>query len=821
MHTRRSRVELAALFALALAVRVTYVLGWKHPYHIGGDAYWYHYGANLLVSGHGFIDAWRYRSGIVAQTADHPPMTILVLAAASLVGLKSVLAHQLELCLMGSGTVVVIALVARQLAGRWAGVAAGAIAAIYPNLWFNDALVMSETVVQFTTALAVLAAYRWWAEPTRRRAAVLGLAIGATALTRAEAILFVPLVAGPLILLDRRHAWAERLRHAAVAVTVTVAVVAPWVAFNLARFDEPVFISSGFDPTFAVSNCAPVYYGRLLGYWDQRCIIDVPAPTHGDVPAQEIYYRKLAVTYFDAHRSRVPVVVVARVGRALGLFRPVQQIKLDRIEDRELRPSELGLAMYYALAAGTVGGVWALRRRRAPVSPILATVATVVVATAITFGETRYRASAEPVLVIGAAVGLASLVRRRRERDPVVLDVAAHAQDSTAAPVPVPAGRFPCFDGLRAIAAVTVLLVHTSFPSGFTTRNQFWGAFTARLEIGVAVFFLISGFLLYRPFVRAHLAGRPGPAVALYLRRRMLRIVPAYWVALFFAAYVLHVVPHIHGVKGAVVYFGFLQIYSRSYILHGISAAWTLCVEVSFYLFLPLYAALIARLGGRVRTQVAGVAALFGISLVWKAALVTRPTVQQTGAMTWLPAQLDLFALGMALAVASVWWTEHHPEPAVLVSRHLPAWSWSAALVCLVVVSHVGLPRVPVYTETFGQLIVRQWLYAGFAVFLLLPAVFGPQADGWIRRLLQSKPLVATGLVSYGVYLWHEAWITEMLTWSHRPLFTVGFVHLTAGAGILTAVSAGVSYVLVEQPAQRLGRRRPRVAVPVLEPAVG
>jgi peptidoglycan/LPS O-acetylase OafA/YrhL len=393
-------------------------------------------------------------------------------------------------------------------------------------------------------------------------------------------------------------------------------------------------------------------------------------------------------------------------------------------------------------------------------------------------------------------------------------------------PVAAPGRRhgFPCFDGLRAIAAVSVVLVHTAFPSGFTTRSRTWGAYTSRLEIGVAVFFLISGFLLYRPFVEAHLAGRSRPAFGPYMRRRVLRIVPAYWVALFFAAYVLHTVPPIHGARSAVVYFGFLQIYFRPYILGGISAAWTLCVEVSFYLFLPLYALGLAawsgrrgRQGGpgdRLRCEILGLVGLFALSQLYKVAVYAEPSRPQTGAGTWLPAQLDLFAFGMALAVASAWWSEHGEEPAVLGSRLMPAAAWIGALGTFWLVStHAGLPRLPLYQATFAQAEDRQLLYGLFALFLLLPAVFGPQERGPVRALLRWRPIVWTGLVSYGIYLWHEAWVTEMLRWLHRPLFTVSFVGLTVGVLALTLVTAAASYVLVERPSQRLGRLpRPRPA---------
>jgi peptidoglycan/LPS O-acetylase OafA/YrhL len=862
--THRWRLQLLAVGLIALAVRLGYLLVFKHPDFVGGDAYWYHHGANLLVDGQGFIDPYRYHNGVIAQTADHPPGTILVLAAASLFGMRSFFWHQLELCVLGSATVVVVAVITRKLAGITAGLIAGVIAAVYPNLWFNDSMVMSETVVQFTTAVAVLAAYRWWAQPTRRRAIWLGVAVAACALARAEAVLFVPLLVAPLILLDRRDDWRERLRQLVIAGVATGVVIAPWVGYNLARFNEVVTISTGLDPTVAVSNCDTVFYGPLTGYWSRPCILAMPVPTTGDVPAQEAAYRREALKYIRSHKSRVPTVVLARVGRTFGVFHPVQQIRLDEIETRELLFSKLGLGMYYGLLVGTALGLWAMRRRKIPISPIVATVATVAFATAITFGQTRYRASAEPVFVVAAVVGFVELARlvRDRGRDgdaSLVVEDLAEVTPALAGALPTKHREFPCFDGLRAIAALSVILVHTSFPTGFSTRQHFWGAYTARGEIGVAVFFLISGFLLYRPFVAAHLEERPGPAVRPYLRRRIFRIVPAYWVALFFAAYVLHTVsPPIHSVRSVVIYFGFLQIYFSHYVLHGISAAWTLCVEMSFYLFLPLYAAGLAmatrRGRDRVRTELIGLAALVVVSELWKVVVFAHKSGQQTGAGTWLPAQLDLFAVGMLFAVASVWWSglpassesspssvshESSPssvsqeaavssasrrEPALLSRPWVPAASWLAALVCFWAVStRIGLPRVPVYQSSLAQAIGRQVLYAAFAFFLLIPAVFGPQDRGLVRRVLRSRPAVALGVVSYGIYLWHETWMLKILAWLHRPLFRTSFLKLTLGVSVLAIASAAVSYLLVEQPFQRLGRgrrpARPPVADGPVEPA--
>jgi len=423
-------------------------------------------------------------------------------------------------------------------------------------------------------------------------------------------------------------------------------------------------------------------------------------------------------------------------------------------------------------------------------------------------------------------VGAVELARMVRSRGHVVEDVAqelAETSPALAGALPVQHRDFPCFDGLRAMAALSVIVVHTGFPTGFTTRQHFWGAYTARGEIGVSVFFLISGFLLYRPFVAAHLEGRPGPAVRPYLKRRLLRIVPAYWVALFFAAYVLHTVsPPIHSVRGVVIYFGFLQIYFSHYILHGISAAWTLCVEMSFYLFLPLYAAgvsALARRGrDRARTEVIGLGVLVVVSEVWKVVVFAHRSGQQTGAGTWLPAQLDLFAAGMLFALASVWWSGTRREPEILHRPWVPGASWAAALVCFWVVStRIGLPRVPVYQSSLAQALGRQLLYGAFAFFLLIPAVFGPQDRGLVRRALRSRPAVALGVASYGIYLWHETWMLKILAWLHRPLFTTSFVKLTVGVAALAILSAAASYVLVEQPFQRLGRSRRRPP-PVTDP---
>ncbi len=412
---------LAGLMLIALAVRVVYVLGWHHPATVGGDNFYYHHGANLFADGKGFPHPYPYiRDGVTTPGAQHPPLYVVVLGLGSLVGLRSFLDHQLISCVLGTLTVGVIGLTGRRIAGRTAGLVAAGVAAVYPNFWLNDALVMSETLVQLTVAGAVLAGYAFWQRPTMRRAAVLGLVIALATLTRAEGALLAVAVAVPLCLLAAGLGWRRRLALLAVTGAVCLAVLAPWLAYNLSRFERPVLLSTGLDPTLVVTNCDDTYRGPFRGYWSYSCLTRLPVPPGDDSVAGETY-RHIALDYISAHRSEVPGVLLTRVARTWGLYRPSQEITLDTIEGRELPASRVGLAGYYALVAAAVAGAVLLRRRRVPLSPLVATLLMSTAAALLAAGLTRYRAAAEVGLVLLAAPAIATaiaLVRARRRADP-------------------------------------------------------------------------------------------------------------------------------------------------------------------------------------------------------------------------------------------------------------------------------------------------------------------------------------------------------------------------------------------------------------------
>ena len=175
---------------------------------------------------------------------------------------------------------------------------------------------------------------------------------------------------------------------------------------------------------------------------------------------------------------------------------------------------------------------------------------------------------------------------------------------------------------------------------------------------------------------------------------------------------------------------------------------------------------------------------------------------------TWLPYNLDLFAMGMAIALATIAW-DHRPAavPAWTRHRYLPALSWSGALVALWVAStQIGLrPDHLLYSD--AQLFTRTTLYGLVGVLVLAPAVLGPQDVGLVRRFLSSSVMVGLGLASYGIYLWHQFVGGEYYSVLHHEIFDTAFWPAFLAIGSASVALALVTYRLVEAPIQRLSAR--------------
>jgi Dolichyl-phosphate-mannose-protein mannosyltransferase len=444
----RKSLLLVALGGLAL--RVTYVLAFRRGDPLANDALFFTDGANLLAEGRGFIQPHAALAGMVAEAADHPPLYLLWLSVASVVDPRygtSPTVHMLWTCVLGAGTVVLCGFIGRRLAGPRAGLIAAAIAAIYPNMWLHDGMLMSESIAIFTVCLVLWSAYRFWDDPTFGRVAWLGTSCGLAALARSEFLLAIPLLLLPLVVM-RSRAWLERARWLAVASATALATIAPWVAFNYTRFEEPVFMSTNFATALAAANCDSTYYGDRIGYKDWDCAVAAHESAEArvdnwdefDASQRDKHLRPEVTRYVRDHEKRVPVVVAARLARILKLYGVGQELDLDhRVHTHEQWVVYAGLVSWYLLAGMAVAGGVALRRREIPIYPLIAVAAIVLIAAALMFAQTRYRAPAEPVVVLLAAVAADAWLRRRDARH-----ASHHESDSeeggsrASDPVPVP-----------------------------------------------------------------------------------------------------------------------------------------------------------------------------------------------------------------------------------------------------------------------------------------------------------------------------------------------------------------------------------------------
>ena len=415
--SRRFALWLLAATTLGLVVRLIFIFRYKWDQGIGGDAAYYHYQANALAKGLGFVDPWSWalRKTGVYPGAEHPPLYTIFLSIPSALGFDTFRQHILAGGILGSLTCTMVGLAGRAVAGARVGIIAAFLAAIYANLWVSDALVLSETIAAISVAGVVWLAYRFWRDPSVRNAAFFGLACGLVALSRAEIVFYLPIVALPLALRAAGLDTKQRLIRLGAMALLTAVPVMPWVAYNLSRFHDPVTLSTGGDFTLANTYCETTFYGERVGWWDLTCMAD-RWKRPGDESQVAAKFRQDGLDYLDAHLGRLPVVLAARVGRMWELYRPIQKLSWDSFEQGR-NPNEvtwLALGQFYVLAVLAIAGLVMLRRRKTIIYPLIGLAISSTLAAMIAFGNTRYRVPAEITLVIGAAVALSRLYDRWR-----------------------------------------------------------------------------------------------------------------------------------------------------------------------------------------------------------------------------------------------------------------------------------------------------------------------------------------------------------------------------------------------------------------------
>ena len=401
----------------ALLLRLIYVLVFKRDEPAIGDAIYYSAQAQVLSDGKGFVHP--FAGG---PAADHPPLTALAMTPIAFVFDGSLLAQRLGMVVLGVAVVYLVGLLGREVAGERAGLIAAGIAAVYPNLWLNDGVVMSETLATLLLVAVFLAIYRFRDDFTWGRMAIIGALCGLAILARAESALLLPLVVLPTLVWCGTGRWWARLGRVVVAGLVSLAVLAPWVIPNLVRFEEPVLLSSNDGLTLSGANCDTTYYGDGIGLWSLDCPFGVtgPDPETADQSELASAYRDAAVTYIENHKKRFPVVAAARVGRIWGVYAPGQMVEYSEGdletsgEGREAGPAWVGYAFWWVLAPLAVVGAVLLRRRGVLVLPLVMTFVMVTVTAVLFYGLIRFRIPAEIAVVVLAAAAVDQLLRNRR-----------------------------------------------------------------------------------------------------------------------------------------------------------------------------------------------------------------------------------------------------------------------------------------------------------------------------------------------------------------------------------------------------------------------
>ncbi len=387
------------------------------------------------------------------------------------------------------------------------------------------------------------------------------------------------------------------------------------------------------------------------------------------------------------------------------------------------------------------------------------------------------------------------------------------------APVRDRSPRLAGIEGMRAIAATSIVVYHVWLYGAANGESVAMGPLTKgfdNLRAGVTLFFVLSGFLLFKPFVAAALRTTPTPSVRQYFRNRALRILPAYWVILLLIAVFLHR-ELFSAPEQLVANLFFLQNYVPDYIFGaGIVPAWSLVIEVVFYLTVPLLglgAILLASRTVLSRTTAAfvPVAVMLFIGIAAKAALAL---FEGDGQRVWTLSFLthaDWFAAGMLIAVIRVLWED---------GRVTPPRFWRLGAVVTAAVLFAVAAKL-FYSGTLSALEYQTPI--AFACALILAIVVMAPADSRVVRVLDWRPIFALGLISYSLFLWHDPLVRGFREGGMTLDGTAGFLVNLALIGIVAVAAATITYRYVEKPA--LARKKSwrkeiagaRPSTPVLE----
>lgn len=357
-------------------------------------------------------------------------------------------------------------------------------------------------------------------------------------------------------------------------------------------------------------------------------------------------------------------------------------------------------------------------------------------------------------------------------------------------------------DGLRALAVGLVVMTHAAFLTGYVVTGGMVGRIWGRGDFGVAIFFSLSGFLLYRALSAEEEGG--GMDLRRYWWRRVARILPAYWLTLAVVSAFAH-----PPLRKVVTHATATQVYVADLGIPGFTQSWSIATELAFYAVLPLI--VLALRGPRRRDpalpmRLLVVLALLGVLLAWVIGggeIGSEPLYER-----WLPARLSNFVIGMILAEALA-------QPGQRLSRTLQALGETPWASLSLAGSAYLLATTPVAGAlTLGgvggdaDLAVKMVLSCIVAVGLMVPLLWGP-ANGY-RSLLTHDTTRWLGTVSYGIFLWHLPIFEGLYALSGLEAFTGGMLPLLSLGVPLTVAAAALSHRFLEDPVSRWAGRRLR-----------
>lgn len=369
-----------------------------------------------------------------------------------------------------------------------------------------------------------------------------------------------------------------------------------------------------------------------------------------------------------------------------------------------------------------------------------------------------------------------------------------------------PDRTFPTLNALRAIGAILVVLTHSAFNTG--RINDGWtGAMLARFDFGVTLFFVLSGFLLSRPWFMAAALGEHHPSARHYLWKRALRILPLYWVVVV-VAMVADPANDGASVREWLSNLTLTQLYFHGLLPSSLTQMWSLCTEVAFYVLLPL---LCLALTGRrrtldVRRVLVGAGVISVLGVAWQVRVAPIPGHEGHYAQ-WLPGYLPWFMVGIAFAACSAALTVA-PET-TRAGRALErlgtdltgCWILASA-VFAIACSPLAGPRL-LLTPGAWEAGAKVVLYTISGAFFVLPLVFGPERAGWVRERLAGPVPTWLGDISYGIFAIHMCVLNLVFAMLDLDVFTGRFITVAGLTLVITAALATASFYLFERPLLR------------------